>query len=402
MEANWTEDRDATVNQAVALFGVSRDRGMRIYREIRRARGLPEPKPPEPKTPEPPDAPTEAEVQAAGLAAVTAARDQLKVLQRQYDHLKLEAGYISNFMDEVVDSVRAIKPPKISYTPSKQNKSNVEAVVQLTDWHWGEVVDPGEVEGSNAYNPDLAKKRVNLLGKKLLNWIQAHRNGFAIDTLRVICTGDFISGDIHHELQVTNAYPAPVQAVESGNALAALVSALSPHFKKVVVDFIIPDNHSRLTRKIQFAQAGLNSFGFVVGKVAELLIRDHPNVIWTNHPEEMRIIDVLGTRYLARHGHNIRGVLGIPYYGFDRAVARQARSRMGKEGRDFHVMLTGHFHCPARMSVAKWDCSWSIGGSLSGTTSFDHSCNRYAPACQTAWMVHPELGEMDYNVFVLP
>ena len=137
MEANWTEDRDATVNQAVALFGVSRDRGMRIYREIRRARGLPEPKPPEPKTPEPPDAPTEAEVQAAGLAAVTAARDQLKVLQRQYDHLKLEAGYISNFMDEVVDSVRAIKPPKISYTPSKQNKSNVEAVVQLTDWHWG-------------------------------------------------------------------------------------------------------------------------------------------------------------------------------------------------------------------------------------------------------------------------
>ena len=95
--------------------------------------------------------------------------------------------------------------------------------------------------------------------------------------------------------------------------------------------------------------------------------------------------------YLAMHGHQIRGWSGKPYYGFDRRVAMEAVKRMGIPEHAFTKLLMGHFHHGFNGDT------WMLGGSLSGTNAFDHSCGRYGKPHQTGWFVHPTHGEFDWT-----
>jgi hypothetical protein len=104
---------------------------------------------------------------------------------------------------------------------------------------------------------------------------------------------------------------------------------------------------------------------------------------------------VKGRRYLLLHGHGIYGVAGIPYYGAERRVGKEAIKRMVKKIGAFDRMVMGHFHAPLAHPTF-----W-IGGSAQGTDAYDHSCGRYSEPCQSAWMVHPDKGEYDRTDFRL-
>ena len=349
---------------------------------------------------------TAADIVAAVSPQVKSLKEELRLLHKRYDALRLESGSISNFMDDIATSVRPIKPVAPIYETPKKGEAHVsspvEACLHLTDWHIGEVVKAEETEGINAFSPEIADKRITKLGKIFLDWIEVRRQGYQVDTLRVLCTGDFISGDIHPELVTTNAYPIPMQATEAGHKLAKLVSGLAPHFKDVIIEFLTVDNHSRLTKKIQFSEAGLNSMGFIVGSISKLMLRDHENIIFNLHTVASVVVKIAGTGFQLRHGHTIRGVMGIPYYGFDRAARNQSRMRLNNpKAPNFSIMLCGHFHAPARMGGVGHGVSWWIGGSLGGTTALDHAFDRFAPPCQTAFLMHPKHGDLDYNVFKL-
>jgi len=105
------------------------------------------------------------------------------------------------------------------------------------------------------------------------------------------------------------------------------------------------------------------------------------------------VIDVNGMSYLIMHGHQVRGWMGKPYYGFDRKVGREAIKRMRSKlpGVLFDRLVMGHWHEPANT------LDWIIGGSLSGTDAYDHKNGRYAPPLQPIWLVHPKHGEFDWT-----
>ena len=80
--------------------------------------------------------------------------------------------------------------------------------LHLTDIHMGAVQDPNEIEGFNAYSPEIADNRAVDLTVRWLNWVNYQRKAYKrIDEAAVIITGDIISGDIHEELRTTNAFP---------------------------------------------------------------------------------------------------------------------------------------------------------------------------------------------------
>ena len=348
---------------------------------------------------------TVADIAAAESAQVKSLKESLRVMENRLNSLRLEAGSMENFIEDVCASVSPIKPLAPCYRKGKAKKkvsTPVEACLHLTDWHIGEVVMSGETEGINQFSPEIADQRLKRLGEVFVDWIDVRRQGYELHTLRILCTGDFISGDIHPELTTTNSYPVPVQCAEAGHKLATLVSGLAPHFSAVEVDFITMDNHSRLTRKLQFSQGGLNSHGYIVATVARLMLSSQKNVTFNIHTGDSVIVEVCGWKFLLRHGHTIRGQMGIPYYGFDRSTRNQSRMRINNPHMEnFDIMLCGHFHAPARMGGIGHGVSWWIGGCLAGTTALDHSFDRFAPPCQTAFLVHPKNGDLDYNVFNL-
>ena len=335
-------------------------------------------------------------------------------LRSTIDRLRLDEGQILAMTDEIVSHLKPIQPPPLVYAPPEAKRaveSPISLVVHNTDWHYGEYQDPDEVEGFGRFSREVCKNRIlNKFVPGLVDWTELHRKSYIVDECVLLYTGDMISGDIHQELKVTNEVPSTVQAVEAAYLICDQILMLTPHFKTVRVEFIIVDNHSRLTIKPQAKEAGLNSFNYVTARMVEALLKKASNVTFNYYPTLQKTVAVQNTQYLCMHGHQIKGWAGYPYYGMDRQVGKEAVRRMQKASAGdmtwgevfdlwktlrFDKMLMGHFHAPLN---GPW---WSVGGSVSGTSTYDHQFGRYTPPTQTAWFVHPKRGEFDWTVFNL-
>jgi hypothetical protein len=327
-----------------------------------------------------------------------ALRSENEELKRLLQAQKLLAGEQSEIVAEILAATKVATPPKLAYTPAPPGKvsSPVALVGHLTDWHIGMVTEPTEIEHFGANNFALATARSQTFGGRLINEAELHRSVYGLDELVLLCTGDFISGDIHEELLRTNEFPPPVQAVKAGYLLGGLIQMLAPHFARIRIEFLTPGNHDRLTKKPQKSEGGFNSWGFVVGHIAKQYVSALPGVEFNIHAMLEQIVTVAGWRYLITHGNGIIGTWGIPYYGVDRRKQREAMARMNMpEKRHFHKIVLGHFHSALNHE------HWQIGGSLTGTDANDHSQGRHALPHQTAWFVHPKHGEFGWTRFWL-
>jgi hypothetical protein len=318
-------------------------------------------------------------------------RERVAELEGRIHRQKSATGEAVEMVAELMSAIKQAKPAVSRMPKTHAPTAPCTHVVHLTDLHYGAVVERDEVDGFGEFSAEIAERRIELLASLIQNKTTVQRAGYNVPKLHIIGTGDYISGDIHQELQVTNAFPSPVQAVRCGYVLGAFVASLAPIFDEVEVDLVTLDNHGRLTKKPQSAQGGFNNWGFVVASIVKRHCELLTNVKVNVHAKPTALVVVGPERYLAFHGHQIKGWAGKPYYGFDRRVAMEAVKRMGVPENAFTKLLLGHFH-----HAINGD-NWMLGGSLSGTDAFDHSCGRHSKPHQTGWFVHPRHGEFDFT-----
>jgi len=321
-------------------------------------------------------------------------RSEVERLKKALSDRKKDSGLISESMVEVLAAIEEAKPTPLVYKTPKSLKVErpVVLVAHATDWHIGEVVQPEHVEEFGSANFALAQARVEKFAGNLIRSAELARASYAVPTLHVVGTADWVSGGIHEELIRTNEFPEPVQAVKSGYLLGAFIERLAPHFESVVVDVLPAGNHDRITRKPQASEGALNSWGYVVGKIAEQYVSRLRNVKYRLHVGLSTVIEVNGRRYLIAHGDGIQGTWGIPYYGIERQKQKEAMARMNMDAsKHFDKIVIGHFHSALDHE------HWMIGGSLTGTNAFDHKCGRHSRPHQTSWFVHPEHGEFGFT-----
>ena len=329
------------------------------------------------------------------ILALEAERNQIAAAYKKY---KKTHGQIEQLIAEVLAAVPSIKPKTPIYTPPEEKKagSDISVVVHITESHYGEVQKESEIEGFGTYSPEISKIRQFGFIRDVLDWVEMHRLGYKIPECRMLVTGDLISGDIHDELRVTNAFPAPKQAVDSGEILAKQTAMVAPYFKRVIVDVITTDNHGRLTPRSQAKEGGLNNWMFVVASIAKQLLRQHKNVEFNIYAQPEKVVSIQGRRYLLCHGHDVTGWAGFPYYGIERKTAREALKRMNApDVTKFDKIIMGHWHAPLAHPY------YWIGGSVSGTSTYDHQAGRHAEPQQVSWFVHPKWGEFDRTCWQL-
>jgi hypothetical protein len=312
-----------------------------------------------------------------------------------------EHGKLAVFFDQVTKSITPIEPVEIRRKKSLGTSVAVP-VLHISDSHMGAVQDPNEIEGFNAFNPDICRRRNIEFVSKAVEWVELHKQAYAINKIAVMITGDLISGDIHDELIRTNAFPSPVQVVEAAKIHAQQISILCSMFDSVTVHFIVEDNHSRLTRKPQAKEAALNSFNYLVAELMAAYLGKHNNLEFNVYPMLEKVVEVNGMKYLITHGHTVKGWMGVPWYGIERKVGKESQARMQLIMQDieraktigFHKYLHGHFHTPFDGDL--YCCS----GSVQGTDAYDHQAGRYARPSQPAWMVGKR-GEFNRTNFKL-
>lgn len=327
-----------------------------------------------------------------------ALKEEVQRLRRQLDRRNVNSGTNELFIERIENSIISVAP-SLGFINEHWNgdktfnhAESATEVLHISDWHIGEVDNIG---GLNQFNYNIACDRVKTLTNKVISWTKMHRSMYKVDELVIIATGDMISGDIHDELRATNEFPAPEQCVKASMLISKMINELSSVFKKVRIEYIVADNHSRTTKKMEFAP-GTNSYNYIVGTMSKILLRDNSVVEFNVYPEIERIISVEGMKYLITHGNSIRGgQLGLPYYGMTRRLGSEALIRMNMpEDTHFNKIVMGHYHTPLMTNGIE------MTGCLSSTTAFDHASGRHSRACQTAWLVSKKF-EMDYSVFWL-
>lgn len=333
-------------------------------------------------------------------------RRRIREQDRVLNEYRKEHGKLQIFFDRVLDAISAIEPVPLYYRKPEvvSVNSTCTAVMCISDTHMGAVQRPDEIEGFNEYNPEICERRCMTFVEKVVKWVELHRLAYRIDELHVLVTGDLISGDIHDELKITNAFPMPIQVVRAGELLARQIAYVAPHFSIVVVHFLVEDNHSRLTKKPQAKEAGQNSMNYLVGEIARIYLKNQENVDFRIYPVYEKVVNVCNRKYLIMHGHNIRGWMGIPWYSIERKIAKEATARMGlmmdeyfakRNEIGFHKLHFAHFHQPMDHPL------YSANGSTQGTDAYDHKDGRHADPSQSSWLIHPSHGEFDRTNFNL-
>jgi len=327
-------------------------------------------------------------------------RETIRQKDRVLEEYRKEHGRLELFFDDLKAYIDPITPSPVLYF-DKGNDTIYHAAMQISDLHMGAVQDADEIEGFNTYNSSVCEQRCICYAQRFLEWIERKRHSYRINEVSILVTGDLVSGDIHDELRITNEFPVTVQIVRAAELLAKQVTILATQFEKVTVEFIGADNHGRLTKKPQAKEEGINSYNYLAGYMASLHLQHFSNVQFNIYPMNEKVVQVGGRQYLLAHGHGIRGWMGIPWYSVERKQNKEARARLQLiiEATDnemrmmrqvgFHKFVFGHFHYP--INTPHYSCS----GSTQGTDAYDHQNGRHADPSQSAWIIHPTMGEFD-------
>ena len=310
---------------------------------------------------------------------VLALRSRRKADEATITDLRTRLDLIS-----AIDGAR-LAPPKW-LTPARSGKGHRGTVCLLfTDAHLGEVVNPLEIEGLNAYNDDIAALRLRSFTDRGIKLARDYVSGITYDGGVLFHGGDLFTGNIHDELLETNSETLYASVVRWLDPLAAMQYALADAFGHVhnAVTF---GNHGRRTRKPRAKQRAQDNIEWLMYKVLERETRHDRRITWTIPDSADTRLTVGNPRYVLTHGDQFRGGSGISgalaplMLGTHRKTRRAAAS-----GHPYDELVLGHFHHHMRFP------GLIVGGTLKGTDEYSYIGNfGHEEASQTFWVNTPE------------
>jgi hypothetical protein len=234
-------------------------------------------------------------------------------------------------------------PPRWTQ-PRKSGKSHRIDTAPLSDVHLTEVVEPQEVEWVNAYNTDIAIKRLNIWAEHVIRLSRDYSAGTVCDGLVVPIVGDIISGIIHEELAKTNDQQILAGCFTAADAICAALNLFAEYYGKVFVPCVV-GNHGRLSPKVSYKGSVQDNFDWMIYQVIARYFSNHKKItvhVSASQEYEYQIYD---TKYRLTHGQEFRGGSGIIgcLYPTLRGNKRK-RERQSVLGKTYSHLIIGHFH----------------------------------------------------------
>ena len=338
-------------------------------------------------------------VYADGAARLEAAQAKAREAGAEAKRLRQQIGELLELRDLFRDAARAMNPPARWVVPPKEKgKPTVTVVPLFSDLQAGENTNPKHVDGWGRFNYAILSARRREYQRRFLRWVGVQRGGYTISDCTVVALGDMISGDLHEDLVRTNEFPPPMQVVAAAREVAGFVSAMSGSFRRVTLEWIGASNHGRITRKPSMKAAALMNWDYAVCEMAAALLAKHGNVTIRHHIGRSEVLNIEGWKFLASHGDTVRAWMGIPWYGIERELSREARRhlvRMREQVRreepvegGFDYGLGAHWHTP----FIGPSFSFIVNGSFTGSTDLDDAVGRHAGPQQVSFLVSPTHG----------
>lgn len=194
--------------------------------------------------------------------------------------------------------------------------TGTEAVLVLSDWHYGMVAD----NVWEHFNTDVCRERVKLLVRKAAGRLVWH----GCDRLHVLMLGDFVNGGLHVSSRVASDELVADQLMQVSELLACAVADLSECVPETRI-YATYGNHARVTPN--YAESlHRDNFERIVPWWLEQRFRDRDDIhVEEDTGNEFVQLEVCGKNIVASHGDldvpgksgRLLGTLFSKRYGVD-------------------------------------------------------------------------------------
>lgn len=305
---------------------------------------------------------------------------------------------VNNFLEQIRSSFK-LKPAQKEFkfqraAPRKLKANAGVPTLMLSDWHWGEVVQPERIEGLNEYNLTVAKERANRVFATTLEVLFHHQAGMAYDGMVVSLAGDMFSGNIHDELRATNEKPIFECLLDLTHTLSNALVQIAAEFPGVYVP-AVAGNHGRIDFKPTAKNASVDNYDYLLYKMVEMQVQakmgSKCNVDFDVSPALDLTYGVYGTRYLLTHGDQLGSSTNSDdFWPSMMRMAAKKKERISRPqgfgaSAGFDYMTVGHFHNYGAVSNV------IVNGSLKGYCEWVYKKNyAYDRPIQALWITHPD------------
>ena len=264
---------------------------------------------------------------------------------------------------------------KVKIPKSKGTKAE-EAVLLLSDFHFG--------KKTPTYDLDTALQRFSSIFEAVYKIVTLHRNSYPIKKLWVMWLGDIVDGETifptqpHHiDNSVVNQIFSTAKPITSELANAA-------NFFEEVEHVCVPGNHGRGSKYMN----EVSNFDRIFYKVLEIASANIPNMKWSIPNDWYAKAKVLNTEFLLVHGHQIKMIMNLPWYGI---TTRTSRWGLTEKVGGFDIICMGHFHTGSKLAWNK-KTVFTNGTMVSGDEFALEVMGLESTESQWFLGIHPERG----------
>lgn len=307
-------------------------------------------------------------------------KKQVSDQRREYNKMLVSDARADNLTEKLIEAASIV--PLQDYSSMftfNNNVSNEEAILCLSDWHYGQVSN----NIWNSYNTDICKQRVAKLFEKVSSVLQEHN----IKTLHIVLLGDFINGAIHVGSRVAAEENACEQLMHVSELLANFINALSVYVDKLNV-YSTYGNHARTIQNKDDSIHADNMERVIPWWLKQRLINNGKvNVIDSDYYEFI-YLNVCGYDIICTHGDLDKF----------RDLGVTVNSLFSKKyGKTIDYTFSGDKH--HLEAFEQFGIESSLVGSLCGTDEYANNKRLYSHPMQTLCIFTPEDGKMcSYNI----
>ena len=282
----------------------------------------------------------------------------------------------------------------------KQKQSEYRDFFSLTvfasDWHYGEVVYPAQINGMNEFNLRIADKRIQTFVESTISLLFEHTKNPEYDGLVFALGGDMFSGTIHEELKETNEEEMFPVVIDLLNRLIWVVDQFLEYFDRIHIPVVV-GNHGRTSRKPVAKNRAFQNFDWLLGSLLAGHFSKDKRVTFQISEGPDATYSIYGRRYLLTHGDQFRGGDGIigPIGTVIRGNHRKSMRELNVN-KPYDTLICGHWHQLTMLDKI------IINGSLKGYDEYAYT-NNFNPESpqQALWITHPDGSiRIKYNILL--
>lgn len=314
------------------------------------------------------------------LDEIYKAKRQLWDQRREYNKMLTSDARAEHLTEKLIEAANIVPLEDYSDVFSfKNNASSEEAVLLLSDWHYGQVSN----NIWNQYDASICLQRVSKLFDKVSAALREHN----VKDLHVVLLGDFVNGAIHTGSRVASEENTCDQLMHVSEILANFINALSAYVEEVDV-YSTYGNHARTVQKKDDSIHSDNMERIIPFWLKQRLQNNHKINVIDSDFYEFIYFKVCGYNIVCTHGDLDKF----------KDVGVTINSLFSKKyGKTIDYTFSGDKH--HLESFEQFGIESALVGSLCGTDEYANNKRLYSQPMQTLCIFTPEDGKMcTYNI----